>query len=195
MVALKAFLFVFYAIPLGVGIWWLVLFNRKGIRSQFAGTPVLDQPEAPTQPNCPFPVAVIAWFMLFSFATTLPLALFLHFPFPVILFGRLIHGNLGYFLFFASMILFALAAIGVLKLKRWSYPFLLGIQLFWLANGTITFLGPITRVKCKKCWTKCRLLRATYRLSLSCTAAPGLLLGCYLHWLLCLSCCTTATDS
>jgi hypothetical protein len=147
MLAVKALLFVFYSIPLGIGIWWLVLFNHKRIGEQFAATSVptttsvLDQPKAPVHPRCPLPVAVIAGYLLFSFATVLVLPL-LHFPLPVILFGRRIHGSPGFSIFLFTAVLLAFVAIGLLRLKRWSYPLLLGLQLFWLASGTITFLGP-----------------------------------------------------
>lgn len=146
VLAMKVFLSIFCSIPLGITVWWLILFNRKGIRAQFTGTTdlaVAAQPEGPIliRPRCPLALAIIAGFLLFSFATTLTLPL-LHFPLPVILFGRRIHGNLGFSFFFATTVLLAFAAIGLLKLKRWSYPLLLGLQLFWLASGTVTFLSP-----------------------------------------------------
>jgi len=140
MLAVRVLLFVFYGIPVAIGIWWLILFNRPAVRAQFAGTPPVDQPVLPKAPRCPLPVAVIAGFLGVSFVLVLLMAL-AGFPFPVLLFGHVIRGQLGAAIFALTTVLTLASAIGLWKLKRWSYPLLIGLQLFWLASGAVTFLS------------------------------------------------------
>jgi hypothetical protein len=140
LVLVKAFMFIFYGTPLGIGIWWLILFNRPGIRAQFFGTGLPDQLAEPTGPRCPLPVVVVAAFLVFSFVTVLAFPLF-RIPLPVIVFGRMVHGPLGFGIFALTALLSLAAAIGLLKLKRWSYPLILGLQSFWLLSGAVTFLS------------------------------------------------------
>jgi len=138
----KAFVAFFYTIPLVIGIWWLILFNRRAIRAQFTGAGMLaEQAASPAKPRCPLPVAVVAGFFLFSFVCCFAFALF-GLPLPVVLFGRLLHGSLGSGIFSLTAVLILASAIGLLKLKRWSYPLLMALQLFWLISGTVTFLSP-----------------------------------------------------
>lgn len=141
VMAVRVFLFVFYAIPVGIGVWWLILFNRPAVRAQFAGTAPLAQPQAAKGPRCPLPVTVIAAFLGCSFVLVLFLALS-GFPFPVVLFAHRIRGQLGAGIFALTSVLTLAAAIGLWRLKRWSYPLIIGLQAFWLASGTMTFLSP-----------------------------------------------------
>ncbi len=41
-----------------------------------------------------------------------------------------------------SSLAFAIAGIGLLKLKPWSYSLTIGLQLFWLASGIVSALTP-----------------------------------------------------
>lgn len=141
LLAVKVFLLLFYAIPIGTGIWWLILFTRPNVRAQFSGEVLPTQPEASERPRCPLPVAVIAGFLLFSFPFVLLFPL-LHIPIPVILFGHRIHGQLGSGIFAFTAVLSLAAGIGLLRLKQWSYPLVIGLQSFWLLSGTISFLSP-----------------------------------------------------
>ncbi len=137
---LKGLLFVFYAIPVGISIWWLVLFNKREIRAQFSGIAISGQPEAPVGPRCPLPVSVIAGFLVISFAFCLVFPLF-HIPLPVLLFGLRVRGIPGSGIFALTAVLLLVAAVGLLGLKRWSYPLVLGVQSFWVLSGTITLLS------------------------------------------------------
>src|SRR3984893_1513545 len=66
---------LFYAVPLVIAIWWLILFNRKAISAQFVASGVdipLDASGFPTQttsdarPALPLPITVVAVFLLLS---------------------------------------------------------------------------------------------------------------------------------
>jgi len=139
---LRLVLIVMYGTPLLIGVWWLVLFNQPAIKAQFLATPLAEgQPAAPPQPRCPLPLAILAGFSIFSagFSLLLP---FTNFPANVILFGHLFHRPLGLVLFCLSAGIFLVGAIGLLRLKSWSYPLMLGQYFFWMASGTVTLVSP-----------------------------------------------------
>jgi hypothetical protein len=133
---------VVYGIPFLIGTWWLWLFNQPRVKEQFLAAPAGEgQPPAAPQPRCPLPLAILAGFSIFSagFSLLLPLT---NFPINVILFGYRFHGPLGVTLFFLSAGIFLVGAVGMLRLKRWSYPLILGQYFFWMASGTVTLVSP-----------------------------------------------------
>lgn len=139
---LRILLSMVYGIPLLIGVWWLFLFNQRAIKEQFLRVAPGDgQPGAPPRPRCPLPLAILAGFAIFSavFSLLLP---FTSFPVNVILFGHRFHGAFGMVLFSLSAGIFLVGAIGMLRLKRWSYPLLLGQYFFWMASGTVTLVRP-----------------------------------------------------
>jgi hypothetical protein len=133
---------VMYGIPFLIGAWWLWLFNQQRVKEQFLAAPTGkgQQPAAP-QPRCPLPLAILAGFSIFSagFSLLLPLT---DFPVSVILFGYRIQGAIGVALFFLSAGIFLVGAVGMLRLRRWSYPLMLGQYFFWMASGTVTLVSP-----------------------------------------------------
>lgn len=140
--AIKAVIVILYGIPMLIGISWLILFNRKSVKEQFLGRgPTAIAPDSPVRARCPLPVAIIAGFMLFSVLTMFAMPL-LHLPVATILFGQRIHGEPGNFIYASSAVLYLAAAIGLLTLKRWSYPLTIVLQAFWLSSGVVTFLRP-----------------------------------------------------
>ncbi|HEY4979470.1 MAG TPA: hypothetical protein VII25_09920 [Candidatus Acidoferrum sp.] len=141
MAAVKAFVAAFYALPILIGIWWLILFNKAAIKAQFTGTTPVASTDTPTRPRCPLPVAIIAGFMLFSVLGLFAMPL-MHMPIAMILFGHRIHGEFGSFLFASTTVLYLAAAIGLLRLQRWSYPLSLGLYAFWTLSGVTTFFSP-----------------------------------------------------
>jgi len=131
-----------YGIPLLIGVWWLFLFNQRAVKEQFLGvTPGDGQFAAPARPRCPLPLAILAGFSIVSagFSLLLP---FTNFPASVILFSHRFHGATGVVLFYLSAAILLAGAIGMLRLKRWSYPLLLGQYFFWMASGTVTLVSP-----------------------------------------------------
>jgi hypothetical protein len=133
---------VMYGIPFLIGFWWLLLFNQSAVKEQFlALTPGDGQLAATPQPRCPLPLAILAGFSIFSagFSLFLP---FTNFPVIMILLGYRFYGALGVALFYLSAGLLLVSATGMLRLKRWSYPLVLGQYFFWMASGTITLVSP-----------------------------------------------------
>jgi hypothetical protein len=141
MPVFRLILLLIYGAPLSVGIWWLVLFNRKAIKDQFAGKAVPADLSLPQKPRCPLPVAVLAWFLIASAANIVVLP-FLPFRAPALLFGRVIEPPVGTILLILICAIFAVAGIGLLKLKPWSYSLTIGLQLLGLTSGLATILTP-----------------------------------------------------
>lgn len=139
---LRILMFVLYGIQLLVGVWWLLLFNQRAVREQFLpGTAIDSQVAVSPQPRCPLPLAILSGVSIFSAAFTLMLP-FTNFPVNVILFGHRFHGAVGAVLFNLSAGLFLAGAVGMLRLKRWSYPLVLGQYFFWMVSGTVTLVSP-----------------------------------------------------
>lgn len=133
---------VVYGIQFLIGVWWLVLFNQRAVKEQFLAVASGDGPLiAQPQPRCPLPLAILAGISIFSagFSLLLP---FTNFPVNMILFGYRFHGATGVALFYLSAGLLLLGATGMLRLKRWSYPLVLGQYFFWMASGTVTLVSP-----------------------------------------------------
>jgi hypothetical protein len=139
---LRVLMTVLYGIQFLVGVWWLLLLNQRSVREQFAPVAASDgQVVALPQPRCPLPLAILSGVSIFSAAFTLMLP-FTNFPVNVILFGHRFHGAAGAVLFYLSAGLFLAGAIGMLLLKRWSYPLVLGQYFFWMVSGTVTLVSP-----------------------------------------------------
>jgi hypothetical protein len=133
-------LLLIYGIPLLIGIWWLVLFNRKSVKAQFAGAPGSADAGLPQKPSCPRPIAVLAWLYITAILNLLVLP-FLPFRVPVFVFGWVLPGSVGWTVLILSCLACLVAGVGLLKLKPWSYSLTLGLQLFWLASGVVTVLN------------------------------------------------------
>jgi MFS family permease len=134
-------LLLIYGLPLLVGMWWLILFNRKSVKAQFTDARVSADLGVPQKPACPLPIAVLAWFYIASILNLLFLP-FLSFHVPVFVFGRVLPQSLGLAVLILSCLAFLLVGIGLLKLKLWSYSLTIGLQLFWLASTVVTVLSP-----------------------------------------------------
>lgn len=139
--AIRTMMVAIYGLPVAIGIWWLILFNRQAIKEQFVPVPVGSElPQETSTPRCPLPLAILAGFNIFSVACCAFVPL-LRLPFNVILFAHRFHGLAGGILFTLTASLLLIGAIGLLKLKRWSYPIVLGLNFFWLASGTVSLLS------------------------------------------------------
>ena len=139
MAAVKGMLAIFYALPIVIGVWWLILFNQKKTKELFSRTREIPNPAAPAGPRCPLPLAILAGFMLFS-VLSMFLVPFMHVPVTMIFFGERLKGEFGAFLFAAFAVLTLAAAIGLLTLKRWGYWLAFGLYGFTLISGTVTAL-------------------------------------------------------
>jgi hypothetical protein len=139
----RAAVLIFYGLPFAIALWWLILFNKKSVVMQFAGSAgsFLDASGFPAEPvstsrlSCPLPLMVLAGFLLFS-----SLSAFLIFllPVPLLLFGYPVRGLPATILWIASSGSCAAAGIGLLRLRPWGFWLAVGLQLFWFCSGVVS---------------------------------------------------------
>jgi len=141
MQAVRFIILGIYGLPLVVGIWWLILFNRKTVKAQFAATASPLDPAVPQKPRCPVPVAILAWLNITA-APHIFILPFLPFSIPVFLFGHVFRGTIGNTFYVLICSLLLVTGIGLLKLKPWSYPLAIGFQLFGIASTIVTVVDP-----------------------------------------------------
>jgi hypothetical protein len=139
--AVKVVVAMVYGVPVAISIWWLLLFNQESTKKQFSGAPSQGLEGTLLAPACPLLVQVIAVFFLFSLLWVVCLP-FLHIPIPIIFFGHRSSSVGGKALFGLTSMLLAVGAIGLLKLRKWSYPLVLGVQSFWLVSAAVSTLSP-----------------------------------------------------
>jgi hypothetical protein len=152
-----------YAIPFGVGIWWLVLFTRKSVVEEFnplyarlhpgktldaSGFPQEPPPPpsyVPGGPACPLPLLIIAGLDIFSGASLLTI-LVIPYSFlssiPVFLFGHAFYG--GFSLVFLTLlgVVYVVCGVGIIKLKPWALDPLIWCKAIFTLSGLVTFLNP-----------------------------------------------------
>jgi hypothetical protein len=141
---IRVFMLIVYGIPIAIGVWWLILFTRKGIAQQFQAEPLMMEDgvtPVPPKPACPLPIAILAGFSLIS-VFSIPLIFLMPTPIPVILFGHAIFGRPGLAIFALLSLTLGVSAVGLLLLRKWSYPLAIGCHLFWCISGTVSLLNP-----------------------------------------------------
>ena len=163
MAVIKWVAALFYAIPFGVGIWWLILFTRKAVVEEFnplyarlhpgktldpSGFPQEPPPHpsyVPGGPVCPLPLLIIAGFDIFSGASMLTL-LVIPYSFissiPLFLFGHVFHGGLALVFLVLVGVVYAVCGVGIIKLKPWALDPLIWCQALFFLSGVMTFLNP-----------------------------------------------------
>jgi hypothetical protein len=150
MLFVRVFSLLFYGVPLAVGIWWLVLFNRKAVVAQFVPPPAGDGATAPGTPSgsavlgrpaVPLPITVLGWFFLLS-CLSFGFILLMPTHAPALLFGFAIRGSAGVGVYVVWCLLFTAAGIGLLKRMPWSYTLAIALQVFGVLSGIATAMSP-----------------------------------------------------
>jgi hypothetical protein len=153
---------IFYGGPLALAAWWLILFTRPGIVTQFkavgAGAsgdpftaipvPAADGSVAPAAfavpaplpaPSVPVPIIVLACFFLLS-ALSIFFIFFMHMP--AMVFGHAFTGLTGSVVYATWCLLYAIAGAGMLKRVSWTYSVAIGVQILGIVSGIMTLLSP-----------------------------------------------------
>jgi hypothetical protein len=156
MMAMRMTMGGFGAVMCGIGVWWVVFFNREKVRLQFEqfspvpaiGGYVQTYPSDQTTPvvtnrplvaKRPLSITIIAWLLLIGGLFT-PLNLVLRLP--AILFTRLLTGWPAalYFVCFAGAQLGI--GIGLLRLKPWARTAGIAYYFFTLFSSMAFYLAP-----------------------------------------------------
>ncbi len=152
---------LFYGIPLGVGIWWLVLFTRPRVAAAFAAPadlaphpPLMDVSGFPLptptatgsfapKPACPLPLMIFASFLIFSaFFILLMVLVPLTGSMPFFFFGHFYTGLTSKVLLGLTGLLYGVAGVGMFKLKPWALHTVLLLQSVFLVNGILSIQNP-----------------------------------------------------
>jgi hypothetical protein len=135
---------------LSIGVWWLVLFTRRGVRAQFQSAPSsipvefaepMLPPPAPRVGRVPVVVLVVA-ILLLAATPGLFIVLFMHLP--AFLLGKIFYGGAGKVVYVALGVIELTLGIGLLRLKRWSLPATIAFYVFQLLN-TLPMFFPSAR--------------------------------------------------
>ena len=144
---LLAILGVTYGIPTAISIWWLILFTRRSVVAQFQAQAVLEPWGPPSSlsvfnnPACPLAVRIVGWY-LGSFIVVIPFLPFLPKSAPAILFGHIFFGPPAAAIYLFNFALISIPGIGLLLLKRWSYPLTFASQILACVNAVYSTLSP-----------------------------------------------------
>jgi hypothetical protein len=136
-----------YGLPVAVALWWLILLTRPAIVAQFFAaasfdrTSTVSSPSRFNNPQVPLAVRIVGWYLA-SFILFLPFLPFMLGHIPALFFGHLFHGPSAAAIFFLNFALLAVAGIGLLLVKRWSYPLALASQLLLCVNSVLSAFSP-----------------------------------------------------
>ncbi len=118
-----------YLLPILLGIWWLVYFNRGAVKAAFLVGFVPDE-----SPHRPLSIAIIAWHAIAFGLMTVPGVVI---QFPVFIFGILLTGWKAepiYLLFGVAQLAIG---IGLLKLKPWGHTAAVWFCLFVMVHSVV----------------------------------------------------------
>jgi hypothetical protein len=149
---IRLFMAAFWFGIAGIGIWWVILFNRPKVKAQFLIIPsaaaiagasqmVPQTPGVgPTSADArPLSITIIAWFLLAG-CLFIPFSLLLHSP--AILFTKIISGPaaLVYFLVILGMHLYL--GTGLLRLSPTARVVAIGYYILLFLNSAIFYFAP-----------------------------------------------------
>jgi hypothetical protein len=116
---------VFYAVVTGVGVWWLVYFNRRKVRALFAG-----EAGELVEPQRPLPISVIAVMCMIGAVSCLGLMLT---HWPGMFMGLILRGWEKNAVYLAFAVVAGASGVGLWMLKEWARR----LQLAYLAVGAV----------------------------------------------------------
>lgn len=124
---------LFYAVVTAIGIWWLVYFNLRRVRTAFAGAGAL------VESRRPFLIAVFAVLLLVGAPACLAMAFV---PLPAAFFGLAVHGwpKAAFYILCAGVD--AAAGFGLWRMREWARRVALGVAAYGAANSAVYALRP-----------------------------------------------------
>jgi hypothetical protein len=136
-----------YGIPAAISVWWLILFTRRSVIVQFQAQSALE-PQRPrsslsvfNNPECPLGVRIVGWY-LGSFIVVIPFIPFMPKSVPAVLFGYVFFGAAAAAIYLFNFAIISIPGIGLLLLKRWSYPLTYASQVLAGVNAVFSTLSP-----------------------------------------------------
>jgi hypothetical protein len=127
-----------YAAVLAIGIWWLVYFNRKSVRSVFAG------PAGQIAESRPVLISVFAVLSILAAPCCAATAFI---PVPALFFGAVIGGGGKIALFLAFALLELVIGIGLWRMVEWARRLALGMMALGAVNMIVYLARPSLMLK------------------------------------------------
>src|SRR5579883_3069666 len=121
-------------LPAGLGVWWMIYFNRSRIKLQF-----MSEAKASEARQFPVGVTVIAGFLILGGASIFISSMG---TFPLLLFGFIVRGYAARAVLIAWGFIGLFAGIGILKKHPAAYSFAIGYFVFGLLNSIVYWAVP-----------------------------------------------------
>jgi|SRR5580658_4479823 hypothetical protein len=200
MVSIRIVMGIFWLTQLGIGVWWLVFFNRLKVKEQF-GQPTVamaagltSQTAYPVQSvsvgamrpgpaGRPLSITIIAWFLLAG-CLFIPLSLVLRGP--AILFTKILIGWPAVLLFLAFAVAQLCIGVGLLRLKLAARIAAIVYFAFAFANSAVFYFAPggharmLALIEWQQSmfpWTRAFQSQAEFKLDLTPFLSLGAVLG------------------
>ncbi|HTQ59189.1 MAG TPA: hypothetical protein VMI32_03135 [Candidatus Solibacter sp.] len=157
---IRIFLLIFYGVPAGIGVWWLVLFTRRRVAATFTAqvalAPTMDasgfphtassEPSiaalAPQRPSCPLPIAIVAGLMILGSVFMLLFVFTLPPNMPFFFLGHAFVGvNAKWILLFWGLVS-GVSGVGLFLLKPWALHIQMAAQVLGILNCAIAAFSP-----------------------------------------------------
>jgi hypothetical protein len=122
----------------GLGIWWLIYFNRSRVKVQFLGEAAAAEPR-----RFPLSITIIAWMLLvFGLTGSLGLVFLFSLSYPFLLFGFVLHGIGAKLLYVLFVIVCVASGIGMLRGHVQAHSLAVGYFVFALLNALSYIVRP-----------------------------------------------------
>src|SRR5882762_1636893 len=171
---LASVLAVTYGIPIVISLWWLILFTRRSVVAQFQAreqssmaqfsqsraqlprqiSPIILAFRRFNNPDCPLGIRIIGWYLA-SFILMVPFLPFFPSRVPALYFGHAFRGPAAIAVYVLNFALLCIPGIGLLLLKRWSYPLTILSQLFGCSTGISSSASNSLKPLCAQRWPAC----------------------------------------
>lgn len=146
--AVRGFIALVLAVPVGIGAWWLFYLNRKAVKQEFQGARIesatiggarIEGAAIASKSTRPLSISIIGWYLVVS-AICCIWILFL--PIPIFFFYFLLKGQTARFVFLGMAVLQVVMGVGLLKLKNWARIASICYFAFFGVNGVAMVLIP-----------------------------------------------------
>ena len=168
MLLVRVGLILLYAMFAALGGYWLYFFNTQKVKAQFRGQQLfteIGQSEVPGRPSAipgvrfgpdrrskPLSITIIGWYLIIASALALLSVVFTNTLFfrsklPFFFLGFFFFGPSAYLLLTVWMTAQVVAAVGLLKLKRWGLIATIALQCVALLNIVMMVAVPANRLR------------------------------------------------
>jgi len=130
--AVKAGIAAFYLLMGAIGLWWVLLFNSRSVKSQFAGDQLVED-------GRPVSISIIAWLFIVG-CLFLPLSLVMRWPIAFL--GLLLTGWTAAFLFALLTVFQLYVGFGLLRLNPRSRVLAIYYSVWGAVNGILLYALP-----------------------------------------------------